>query len=176
MFLRREMSSTQTSSRRQVTASGATLRAGANGSPEIVPGLPRGGGLVPRQRLAYFVGRFPAPRPQDELVDRHRAPDVKALADVDAGFVEPVHLRQLFDAFRKDQTVGFLREMHDGLDDRLVVVRVGNSVDERFVDLDDVRIERGEIRERRVPRTEVIDRNLETALSQASDGVERQFR
>ena len=101
---------------------------------------------------------------REEVVDvtgAERPGEHEALAAVALLFLQLAELLVLLDALGERLQAELLAELHERVEERPRLDRVGDRRDERTVDLQDVDRELAQVRERRVAGAEVVDRDAD---------------
>jgi hypothetical protein len=109
-------------------------------------------------RLGRVLARAVRLRLTFELAGRHRPPEQMALRKIHAQHSQPFELLSRLHAFGGDADVEARCERHRRGDDRRTLVKPGQIGDERLVDLDLVKRERGQAAPRRIAGAEIVER------------------
>ena len=99
-----------------------------------------------------------------DVVGRERPGEDEALPAVALLLLELAELLVLLDALGERLQAELLAELHERVQQRPRLGRVGDRRDERAVDLQDVDRELAQVRERRVAGAEVVDRDADAEL------------
>src|SRR5829696_8148046 len=108
-----------------------------------------------------------------ELGGRHRSRQQETLRAVATEPTQAVELLLRLNAFRGDRDVECVRHVHHGACDGGALAVRGEVGDERAVELDLVDREAVQVRQRRVARAEVVDRELDAELLQVVEHLAR---